>query len=88
MSFGQIDARLSTHIQDLHSQRSRDQVERTRPAPRRRVTFSSRAVHLQDRLGVRLVEVGLHLMVRARRSAPRPRYQSGGLRPSSGAHGR
>jgi hypothetical protein len=87
MSFGQTDTRLNSHIDELRAGRSRGQARRARPSPLHG-GLSSHTLHLQDRLGVRFVEVGLHLMVRARRAAPTPRYQTGALRPSSAAHGR
>jgi hypothetical protein len=88
MSFGMTRAMVECHVADLHrhavkgrtTTASVDEIELRRDgAP---------FVGLRNRIGLTLVEVGLHLMVRARASTRPVAPPAVLLRPSSTARGR
>jgi hypothetical protein len=68
MSFGQSNAQLNAHIAELRLQRRRGQAAGTHVAVQR-LRKPSSTVHLQDRIGLKLVEVGLRLMVGSRHAS-------------------
>jgi hypothetical protein len=91
MSFGQTDPRLNGHIADLRRQAG--QARTTRPgSPSGRVSGHmarhAGALGVRDRIGVRLVELGLHLMVRTGTPSSPTAYRDSLLTRSSAARGR
>jgi hypothetical protein len=74
MSFGVTDAVVESHVAGLR---------RTRGAG----LYGARG-RLRNRIGLGLVEAGLHFMVQAHESAPRGPYGAAFSRRSSTAHGR
>jgi hypothetical protein len=96
MSFGQADARIGGHIADLQDRALRSRTRTPARAGAHGGIPSDVTFRLRNRIGLGLVELGLHLMVRSREStaprfAPGPAAGQGGsalLRPSSISRGR
>jgi hypothetical protein len=84
MGFGMTDATVETHIAGLRQARSAPGPS----SPLPRVALGAAGDRLRNRIGLGLVEAGLHLMVRARQSTPPAPYGAGFLRRSSTARGR
>jgi hypothetical protein len=94
MSFGTTDAAVETHIAALRQARRGARGARGArgtaglSAPVARAGLGDAGNRLRTRIGLGLVEAGLHLMVRARQSAPPTPYGTVVLRRSSTARGR
>jgi hypothetical protein len=89
MSFGQTDALVGARIADLRDRRVCRVLGRAAyPRGARPVAGHDITHRLGNRIGVGLVEVGLHLMVRARQSSRPVPGRSALLTRSSAARGR
>jgi hypothetical protein len=89
MSFGMTRAMVDGHVADLRRcavRKSPNTAGADQIGPGRSGALSIGG--LQDRIGLALVEVGLHLLVRARASTRPIPPQASLFRPSSGAPGR
>jgi hypothetical protein len=88
MSFGVTDAVVETHMAGLRRTRGTDTVPGS-PSPLAfRIGLCGARGRLRNRIGLGLVEAGLHFMVQARESAPPVPYGAAFPRRSSTAHGR
>jgi hypothetical protein len=87
MSFGMTEVTVETHIAGLHQTRGARRAP-GRSSPLARVGLGAAGSRLRTRVGLGLVEAGLHLMVRARQSGPPTPYGAALLRRSSTARGR
>jgi hypothetical protein len=88
MSFGLTDAAIQIHVAGLRRTRGPGSAPGS-PSPRAlRIGGYGASGRLRSRIGLGLVEAGLHLMVQARESAPPVRYGVAISRRSSTAHGR
>ena len=90
MSFGVTDAVVESHVAGLR--RTRGAGSATLPGSLSplalRIGLSGARGRLRNRIGLGLVEAGLHFMVQAHESAPRGPYGAAFSRRSSTAHGR
>jgi hypothetical protein len=89
MSFGMTRAMVDCHVVDLRRHAARKSpnssaTDETGPSHSGNHSFG----RLQDRIGLALVEVGLHLLVRAQASTRPLPPQASLFRPSSGSPGR
>jgi hypothetical protein len=88
MSFGLQRAMVESHVATLHCREGRARSGNRRSGlGRHRREYPSILLQLRSRIGLGLVEVGLHLMVRAGGTRPAP-YEPALLRRSSAARGR
>jgi hypothetical protein len=88
VSFGMTQAVVECHVADLHqhangSRKMRAGAGRTRPDH-----GLALSLHLRHRIGLTLVEMGLHLLVQAREPTRPVPTQGLRFRPSSVARGR
>jgi hypothetical protein len=88
MSFGMTQAMVECRLTDLHRHANGSRTMRAAAGRTRPDDGLALSLHLRNRIGLTLVEMGLHLLVQARESTrpfppQRPRF-----RPTSAVRGR
>ena len=88
MSFGLTDAVVETHVAGLRRTRGAGSPSGSLSPLALLIDPYGVSARLRNRIGVGLVEAGLHFMVQARESAPPVPYGAAFLKRSSTARGR
>ena len=88
MSFGVTDAVVESHVAGLRQIRRAGTLLGSHSPLALRIGLYGARGRLRNRIGLGLVEAGLHFMVQARESAPPVPYGAAFPRRSSTAHGR